>query len=700
MPGLPARLSVMLPAFLLAVACEVRGDDPGTGFEAVEAGTFESIRTDVGVFTVADGPARIDTDHARTGGACLHLAGPRTTVVLELAEGVDGRGILRFHAERWTARAPWAFQIEARRDGSWTALRDCTDEVIVGRGYRSVVQVALGDDPVDALRFSVESPAGTGLLIDDLEVVTPRRQALQGFEMLDEVRPVLVGRASSPVSAIALETAGTLDPLEIRRIRLDLDGTTARTDLESVIVRLGPGWDDPATRTLIEVPPGVLDDLIVPVPEGVGALQDGRNEIRVGCRIADDADLDHRIGIRIRNLSFQRGEGIAVETGPEPRRLGVALRQRGDDDVDTYRIPGLATTNAGTLIAVYDLRRSGGGDLPGDIDVGLSRSTDGGRTWAPMRVIMDMGADPAWRHDGIGDPTVLVDRRTGTIWVAALWSHGDRGWHGSGPGLAPAETGQFMLVRSDDDGVTWSAPINITSQVKDPAWSLMLQGPGKGITMADGTLVLPAQYRSSPATGRVPHSTIIHSRDRGRTWEVGTGAHPHTTESQVVEIEPGVLMLNCRYDLEPARVVMISEDLGASWTPHPTSRSALVEPRACMASLIDVDREITGASRGRLLFSNPDDPGTRRRTTIKGSVDAGDTWPSALQVLLDDGSSAGYSCLAMIDERTVGILYEGSQAHLTFQRIPLAELLPAEAGDPGQAVDGDSPVSGTGAVSK
>ena len=64
--------------------------------------------------------------------------------------------------------------------------------------------------------------------------------------------------------------------------------------------------------------------------------------------------------------------------------------------------------------------------MPGDIDVGLSRSTDYGRTWEPTRTIMDMGADPKWRYDGIGDPAVLVDRNTGTIWVAATWSHGNR----------------------------------------------------------------------------------------------------------------------------------------------------------------------------------------------------------------------------------------------------------------------------------
>ena len=150
--------------------------------------------------------------------------------------------------------------------------------------------------------------------------------------------------------------------------------------------------------------------------------------------------------------------------------MGVALRNGGDDGVHTYRIPGLATTNKGTLIGVYDVRRRSGGDLPGDIDVGMSRSTDGGRTWEPMKVIMDMGNDPRWRYDGIGDPAILVDQTTGTVWVAATWSHGNRSWIGSGPGLKPEETGQLMLVRSDDDGVSWSEPINITEQVKKPEW--------------------------------------------------------------------------------------------------------------------------------------------------------------------------------------------------------------------------------------
>lgn len=204
---------------------------------------------------------------------------------------------------------------------------------------------------------------------------------------------------------------------------------------------------------------------------------------------------------------------------------------------------------------------------------------------------MDMGDDPLHRYDGIGDPAVLVDRVTGTIWVAALWSHGDRAWSGSGPGLTPDETGQVMLARSDDDGVTWSAPINITSQIKKPQWCLVLQGPGKGITMRDGTLVFAAQYQDPPDNKRLPHATILYSTDRGKTWQIGSGAFGDTTEAQVVESQPGLLMLNCRYNRAPSRIVMTSDDLGKTWQKHPTSENGLIESGACMASLIDVGRQ-------------------------------------------------------------------------------------------------------------
>jgi len=137
-------------------------------------------------------------------------------------------------------------------------------------------------------------------------------------------------------------------------------------------------------------------------------------------------------------------------------------------------------------------------------------------------------------------------------------------------------------------------------------------------------------------------------------------------------------MLNARDNRGGSRSVYVSDDLGESWEEHPTSRSALTEP-VCMASLLHVGRELDGRPDGRLLFSNPAVPRAPRRSmTLRASADFGSTWPEERRVLLDEGRSAGYSCLTMIDAETVGILYESSRAHLAFQRVPLAELFGEE----------------------
>lgn len=365
-------------------------------------------------------------------------------------------------------------------------------------------------------------------------------------------------------------------------------------------------------------------------------------------------------------------------------RFRIALRSHNDDGVNTYRIPGLVTTNYGTLIAVYDMRYNSSTDLQEDIDIGMSRSTDGGLTWQPMRVIMDMGT---WGgkpqiENGIGDPAILVDRILGTIWVAAVWAHGHpgkRNWWASGQGLEPVETSQLMLTRSDDDGLTWSEPINITNQLKNPGWHLLLQGPGKGITMTDGTLVFPAQFKDAQ---QMPHSTIIWSKDHGSTWQIGTGAKPNTTEAQVIERNDGSLMLNMRDNrnrkdstITNGRSVYITSDLGITWIMHPTSRTNVLQESTCQASLIKETFMVNGKEENLVLFSNPNTKKGRHHMTIKISFDDGDTWPEEYYYLLDARHGRGYSCMTKIDNHTLGILYEGSMADLTFERINIDDML-------------------------
>ncbi|MDG1832917.1 MAG: exo-alpha-sialidase, partial [Verrucomicrobiota bacterium] len=514
------------------------------------------------------------------------------------------------------------------------------------------------------LLFTCTSPERSGILIDDVALIPATPQKIAGITVDAVQVPVLVGLETNPLLRVRAETTGTLKPIALTEVAALVSGSITEKDLAAVqwlASGTSPNFSD--AKPFGEYLAGKNGSHIF---KGKQTLVAGANYFWLSVKLSERADIDHTIAASCTYLKFSDGKIHKPQvTVGAVHRLGVAVRQRGQGGVNTCRIPGLATTTKGTLIGVYDLRYRSGGDLPGDIDVGMSRSTDGGRTWEPARAIMDMGRAAKWRYDGIGDPAVLVDRNTGTIWAAATWSHGNRSWVGSGPGMKPEETGQLMLVRSDDDGVTWSKPINITAQVKKSEWCFILQGPGKGITMADGTIVFPAQYQDPPAKRRLPHSTIIYSKDHGKTWHVGTGAFDDTTEAQVAEIEPGVLMLNCRYNRQSARVVMVTRDMGRTWATHPTHRKALIEPRACMASLISIDGERTGKPGPRLLFSNPNSLAGRNHITIKSSNDRGLTWPADSQLLLDEWGSAGYSCLSMIDDQTVGILYEGSRAHMT-----------------------------------
>ncbi|MEG1562622.1 MAG: sialidase family protein [Bacteroides sp.] len=417
-------------------------------------------------------------------------------------------------------------------------------------------------------------------------------------------------------------------------------------------------------------------------------LVKGLNYFWISLQLDPATSLNDSFTIGIKNVKINNIEVklLPLKNKRVTHRIGYALRQAGDDNVHSYRIPGLVTTNTGTLLGVYDVRHQTNIDLQEDIDIGLSRSEDHGKSWEPMKIIIDMGEYNGLpqAQNGIGDPAILVDQVTNQIWVSAVWVHGlsnARAWGSVRSGMSPEDgTGQLILVKSSDDGRTWSKPINLTSQVKSEDITMLLQGPGRGITMQDGTLVFAVQYKSikNKEKGEV---AIITSIDRGITWQRSNSIPTEEliSEPQVAEITPGCLMINARTSA-PCRFVAFTNNLGKSWKQHTTSGTALTDP-GCMGSLLSVSKANNVLNKNILLFSNPNNTAERpamsgrKNITIKASLDSGKTWPKSYQINLDEEQGWGYSCLTLIDNETIGILYEGSTAQMVFQRIKLQELI-------------------------
>ena len=508
--------------------------------------------------------------------------------------------------------------------------------------------------------------------------------------------PVVTGREYDVVTEICIVSDGTdtldridcsvadLDPVTLRSARVVYTGTMSaiRSRTTSYVLkdqgkRLGGGQmlcaGEGFGKVLHVVHP-TGQSFRIPVGK---KLVKGRNYFHISLEITPRTieELAPPFSLRIEQISVNGRESPFERQGADRSRLGVSVRQHGDDGVYAYRIPGLVTANDGSLIGVYDVRHVSSLDLQNDIDVGVSRSTDGGVTWEPMRIALDMGE---WgglpqSQNGIGDPSVLVDTRSGEIFILAVWTHGcggDRAWTAVGSGLEPEETAQLMLTSSHDNGRSWSEPRNITRQVKHPEWFLTLQGPGRGICMSDGTLVFPIQFIGAD---RIPCAGIIYSQDHGETWHFHTPARTNVTESQVAELSDGSLMLNMRDNRKTGRAVSITSDMGRTWRQHPSS-GELIEP-VCMASLLSIPADRNALNRNLLLFSNPATKKGRHSMTIRVSLDDGYTWLPENTLLLDAEENWGYSCLTQIDAEHIGILYESSVSQMLFQAVRLTDLV-------------------------
>lgn len=391
------------------------------------------------------------------------------------------------------------------------------------------------------------------------------------------------------------------------------------------------------------------------------------------------------------------GGGLAGAADVEVEK--VDLFEAGADGYAIYRIPGLVVTPKGTVLAYCEARRTGSDWA--EIDVLLRRSEDGGRTWAPPVRVAHRGPDVppnvaapksrAVAGKTTNNPVAIVDRRSGAVHF-----------------LYCVEYARCFAMRSDDDGRTFSDPVDVTATFEafrpEYDWKVIAVGPGHGVQLESGRLVVPAWL--SLGQGGNGHSPsvagTIYSDDAGATWRRGAIAFPATAEhhspneTAVVQLADGRVMLNSRNPSPAHRRLATTGPDGASGWAAPAFVADLPEP-GCMGSLIRLPAT-SGVAPDRLVFSQPGRPAIppgstppkgwkdRRNLSLRVSLDSGETWP--LSKTLEPGPSA-YSDLAALPDGTVLCFYERSREEgpdaqgspydrLTLARVP-ADWLPSRA---------------------
>lgn len=314
------------------------------------------------------------------------------------------------------------------------------------------------------------------------------------------------------------------------------------------------------------------------------------------------------------------------------------LFQAGEGGYHTYRIPSMIVSKNGVVLAFCEARKSGRSDN-GDIDLIVRRSQDGGKTWGAPQIVWDEGANTC------GNPCPVVDQKTGTISLLLTHNVGSD-TEAKIVGGTSKGSRTVWITKSTDDGATWEKPLEITKDVKRPDWSWYATGPGVGIQLKSGRLLIPCDNKLDG--GKLRQSHVIYSDDGGKSWMLGGVVGPGCNECQAVELADGTVMLNMRsYHGNNRRLVAISKNGGETFS-RPIEDKELIEP-VCQASIVRGPGD-----KGGLLFSNPANL-KREKLTIRQSTDEGKSWSESR--LLFDGPAA-YSCLTTLRDGTVCCLYE------------------------------------------
>ncbi len=384
-------------------------------------------------------------------------------------------------------------------------------------------------------------------------------------------------------------------------------------------------------------------------------------------------------------LAFAGAARPTQVVAAEPFIEKIDLFQAGNLGYSLYHIPGIVVTAKGSVLAWCEARKKGS-DWDA-IDILLRRSTDDGKTWSEPKRISEvpgpitknpfaLAVKGVNAEDVTYNNPVLIADRDGPVHC-----------------LFCVEYMRTFYMRSDDDGQSWSKPVEITSVFENFRsaydWKVLATGPDHSIQLRTGRLIVPVWL--STGTGGNAHrpsvTATIYSDDRGRTWHAGDIAVPCTdewtnpNETVAIELADGRVMLNVRSESKAhRRIVTISPDGATGWST-PKFDDTLVEP-ICMAGIVRYSTTESGG-RNRILFCNPDNlerPGSempgkfrdRKNMTVRISYDEGQTWPVKKSV---EPSWSAYSDIAVTKSGTILCFYgRGPKSGFAGDRLTVARF--------------------------
>ena len=325
------------------------------------------------------------------------------------------------------------------------------------------------------------------------------------------------------------------------------------------------------------------------------------------------------------------------------------IYNQGTDGFELYRIPAIVKSKSNTLLAFAEARKARSNGDSGDIDLVVKRSSDNGKTWSKQITIWNDGQNTC------GNPVPIVDDR-GRIHLLMTWNFQTDKWGAITNGTGEDSRRPYYTY-SDDVGITWAQPVEITSSVKKEKWDWYATGPCHGIQIQKGIhkgrLVAP-NYFTTRESGKVTsYSHIIYSDDYGKTWKPGEPTPVGGVgECSVAEIGEGTLMLNMRADEGFYRKSCTSIDGGLTWSSPQISIDQI--DCKCQGSILSIG--------GAVFLSNAASATERINMTIKKSTDNGKNWKG--QYTVYEGNS-GYSDIVELSDSQIAIIYEGGEKRYT-----------------------------------